>query len=321
MFSKNYNFVVLLQYKQHMNELKIKDIMEQISIEAKLIFAQSKSIVLNGNDGLSGNNYNAGSLVEGFVKNILKRYLPDRFNVVSGYIIDSTRMDSTESLKQIDCIIVEKSYPIFYKFKDIDIYIVTKESVCGIIEIKRNLNNALGSAVNQIQDIIQSTGISKTNTEIITTYGFVKTAYTEEDPKFREYNHYHNPIVGIMSLESGYDSVEGFKKHIDKLGPIRETLDFIYSFDGLLIHTIKVIEGKKLTFPEVIKFGSEDSEWAFLFHDSLNRDEKSNITKEEILWRTLGFINAFLFVLSNAEKSLPLDYWEKYYFSENMFRK
>ncbi len=82
-------------------------------------------------------------MVESYVKELIKKHIPENYRVCSGYIATTETINSEDNLLQHDLIIVDNRIPSIYKFGISDIEIVAAESVCGIIEIKRTLNEKI----------------------------------------------------------------------------------------------------------------------------------------------------------------------------------
>lgn len=81
-----------------------------------------------------------GRYKEAVLKNIIKRFLPEKYIIGTGFVIKQVEeFDQHESSKQIDLIIYENSSPVL--FKEGDFVILTPDAVAGIIEVKANLLN------------------------------------------------------------------------------------------------------------------------------------------------------------------------------------
>ncbi|HKO82271.1 MAG TPA: DUF6602 domain-containing protein [Chitinophagaceae bacterium] len=292
-----------------MGDLNIQNILSSITKEAELVINQSQNILLSGGDGLQGNNFFAGNLVETFIADLLKRVLSSRFDVVNGYIIDRHNFVDQPNLKQVDCIIVDKAFPIFYKFKDLNLYIVTKESVCGIIEIKRNLRNQLNASIEHIGEIIEQARIVKNDTT--QTMPFVPLA----QPNGIVSPYRSNPIVGIIALNSGYEDQAGFEQVVTRIEEANSLIDFVWGIDGASLLTQR---GEGIYCGQVRE--SNDS-WAKLNpQNSWNINIKTNegTRPEKILMRVFGFITGYL--LYTTGKNGNQAYINNYYFNNNIFQ-
>jgi hypothetical protein len=81
-----------------------------------------------------------GRYKEVVLKNIIKRFLPEKFTIGTGFVVKQTenRGDHMSS-RQIDLIIYDDASAVL--FKEGDFVIVTPDSVRAIIEVKANLYN------------------------------------------------------------------------------------------------------------------------------------------------------------------------------------
>lgn len=77
---------------------------------------------------------------EAVLISVIRRFLPDKYNIVSGFVVKQTDFRGAhEASKQIDIIVYDNDYPVL--FRDGDFAIVTADSVRAIIEVKANLRN------------------------------------------------------------------------------------------------------------------------------------------------------------------------------------
>ena len=81
-----------------------------------------------------------GRYKEAVLKNILRRFLPERYLIGTGFVVKQTenRGDHIAS-RQIDLIIYDNSSPIL--FREGDFVILTADGIRGIIEVKANIQN------------------------------------------------------------------------------------------------------------------------------------------------------------------------------------
>ncbi|MBN8586502.1 MAG: hypothetical protein J0M37_15540 [Ignavibacteria bacterium] len=81
-----------------------------------------------------------GKYKEAILKTVIKRFLPEKYSIVSGFVVRQTdERGKHEPSPQIDIIVYDNSYPTM--FKEGDFAIVTPDSVKAIIEVKANLKN------------------------------------------------------------------------------------------------------------------------------------------------------------------------------------
>ncbi|SHM75765.1 DUF6602 domain-containing protein [Chitinophaga sp. CF418] len=81
-----------------------------------------------------------GRYKEAVLKNVIRRFLPEKFTIANGFVIKQTENRGEHlSSRQIDLIIYDDASPVL--FKEGDFVILTPDAVRGIIEIKANLQN------------------------------------------------------------------------------------------------------------------------------------------------------------------------------------
>ena len=81
-----------------------------------------------------------GRYKEAVLKNVIGRFLPEKFKIGTGFVIKQTNNRGEHlSSKQIDLIIYDNSGPLL--FKEGDFVMLTPDAVRGIIEVKANLQN------------------------------------------------------------------------------------------------------------------------------------------------------------------------------------
>lgn len=93
-----------------------------------------------------------GRYKEVVLKNIIRKFLPSRFSISTGFVVKQTAVRGEHvSSRQIDLIIHDINNPIL--FREGDFVILTPDSVVAIIEVKTNLRNArLGEVVARAND-------------------------------------------------------------------------------------------------------------------------------------------------------------------------
>ncbi len=81
-----------------------------------------------------------GRYKEAVLKSIILRFLPEQFNVGTGFVVRQINSQGQhKSSYQIDLIIYDTSFPVL--FKEGDFVILTPDAVNAIIEVKANLRN------------------------------------------------------------------------------------------------------------------------------------------------------------------------------------
>lgn len=104
-----------------------------------------------------------GRYQEAVLKSVISRFLPEKYKIVSGFVIKQTNnIGEHEPSKQIDIIIYNTDFPVL--FKEGDFYIVTADSVEAIIEVKANLKNqGVEKVLRKANEIGQFVFNAKTN--------------------------------------------------------------------------------------------------------------------------------------------------------------
>ena len=115
-----------------MRELNIREYHESISKELDIIKNRVRNLVQNWSED--------GRYKEAILKNIIKRFLPKKYEIGTGFVVKKEdRQDNHKASGQIDLIIYDTHYPVL--FSEGDFVIITPEAVRGIIEVKTRLRN------------------------------------------------------------------------------------------------------------------------------------------------------------------------------------
>lgn len=81
-----------------------------------------------------------GRYKEAVLKNVIRRFLPEKFTIGTGFVIKQTEVRGEHlSSRQLDLVIYDNASPVL--FKEGDFVILTPDAVRGIIEVKANLEN------------------------------------------------------------------------------------------------------------------------------------------------------------------------------------
>jgi hypothetical protein len=81
-----------------------------------------------------------GRYKEAVLKTVIQRFLPEKYQIATGFIVKSTHERGRhQASTQVDIIIYDKQFPVL--FKENDFVIVVPDSVRAIIEVKANLKN------------------------------------------------------------------------------------------------------------------------------------------------------------------------------------
>ncbi len=108
-----------------------------------------------------------GRYQEAVLKSVIKRFLPEKYCVTSGFVIRQTGIrDEHEASTQIDIIIYDTNFPIL--FKEGDFAIVTADSVEAIIEVKANLyNQGIEKVIRKANEVGKFVSNAKANKKSI----------------------------------------------------------------------------------------------------------------------------------------------------------
>src|SRR5579872_3900165 len=198
---------------------KLSEIHNAYVEEMKYVLKISELLLQKQKNSLNGELKTSGKICEDFVKELLGAYMPDHIRLTSGYILNFDKKRNDENLPQFDLIIVDKKIPPIFKFRNIDIEVVTAESVCGVIEIKRTITQ------RNISEFIEKLSSA------ILEYPELKkdVPYNGNIVNISNLSHaIQTPLIGIISLSS-----DNFQKNpLDVKGNI---LDFLWSVDGYAV--------------------------------------------------------------------------------------
>jgi len=122
-----------------MVEQDFKKFYESINGELMAIKDRVRSLIGDANWGEDG-RYR-----EAILKNIISRFLPKKYSIGTGFVINKNK----EITKQIDIIIYDNSHPIL--FSEGDFVIVLASAVKAIIEVKSSIRST-----TQLIDIIKN---------------------------------------------------------------------------------------------------------------------------------------------------------------------
>jgi len=213
---------------------RIKEIQNVNDSELKLITHQTQLLLQKRSNGQNGELKTSGYLVENYVKELVKKHIPDNYKVCSGYIATTETIDGTENLIQHDLIIVDKRIPSLYYFGVSDIEIVSAESVCGIIEIKRTLNDSsIAEAISHLENtkilfLNYRNGIkSKQSSTKIVGSAFQSSTYA---PLYAIIGLNWSEISDLKKLENSTIDVK-IKEFIDMIWPISSEILYYFGVD------------------------------------------------------------------------------------------
>jgi hypothetical protein len=202
--------------------------------QLKSIIKESE-LLLQKEGGLDGELKTSGSICENFIKKILENLcVPGQFRVVSGYIATPDLLKDDRNLPQCDLIIVDKHIPPLFKFFNSDIEVVPRESVCGLIEIKRSLTK--DSLYKYDEKTTKEYGGLGQLKKIIRVLGETDTIkFSQTLNAFNRHVGFHNyssnkPLIGVIALENRINNF-----HIEVPTTVHQTdslVDFVWTIDG-----------------------------------------------------------------------------------------
>lgn len=81
-----------------------------------------------------------GRYKEAILKNVIRRFLPDKYLIATGFVVRQTgTRGEHRTSRQIDLIVYDIASPVL--FREGDFVILTPDAVKGIVEVKANLQN------------------------------------------------------------------------------------------------------------------------------------------------------------------------------------
>ncbi len=290
---------------------KLSNIYAAYNAEMKSVLQMSNLLLQKETNSLNGELKTSGKFCEDFVKNLIRAHVPNHIRVTSGYIIDPEKKNNDENLPQFDLLLVDNSIPPIYKFQNVDIEVVPVESICGVIEIKRNINkkNIDGFAQKLSDSVLRYKGLTKdlpyqANTINIANFG----------PRIAA------PLIGIISLTSDLDQTLQLKT--------KNIIDFIWSIDGFIVlpYIHKITNGNIqfhlaniLNRPKNESFSNiNQEEWKSYLNDGNDyifehRTTWNKESPEQIITLAIGWLTAIFYGLSGRfgidRSSLINDYY------------
>lgn len=182
-------------------------------------------LLLQREGGLDGELKTSGSICERYVRDTLRRFIvPGQFRITSGFIATPQLLRDRRNLPQCDVLIVERDTLPLLRFEDSGIEVVPRESVCGIIEVKRTLTaRSLADSLRKIQLLLEVLGEAES----------IKT-----DTALNKYNRhvgFHNhssdkPLLAVIALQNQLDPFPN-----DSLREItgnNSMIDLLWTLDG-----------------------------------------------------------------------------------------
>lgn len=157
-------------------------------------FVQAKSLVIHQ---YMRDISTTGASVEIEVRELIRSVLPDRFKVTSGFIVAADSKEETPLVSpQVDIIIADTLVPhsLWVVDSSRGTEVVPRESVVGVIEVKRTLNDtSTEQAIDHLHSIARTVGLRKDDPTALMPGGFVLGAGLEGPCR-------GNPLFGVIGL-------------------------------------------------------------------------------------------------------------------------
>ena len=207
----------------------------------ELIKFQSELLLQRKSDGFNGELKSSGTIIENFIKSIIKKHIPSGYRVCSGYIATPETLYDNSNLLQYDIIIADNRIPAIYEFGVSDIEIVAVESVCGLIEVKRTLTSEV---------LKSSLAHLKKASLLLQTYdNGIKSTDTSSNLVGMNLNHAtHSPFYGIISLAANSKTFNATNKAIINF-EVANFCDMIWSISTNHFFAYNLLINGGLVFP------------------------------------------------------------------------
>jgi len=296
---------------------KLSTIYAAYTEEMKAILKSSELLLQKQKNSLNGELKTSGKFCEDFIKNLITTHTPNHLRVTSGYILDPNKKDNDDNLPQFDMLLVDNSIPPIFRFKNADIEVVPVEAVCGIFEIKRNIDKS------NIKTFIE-----KLTNSILNYEGLTKAApYNSNIANRANMSIGINvPLIGIISLTSDLEM---------KDLPINDTrnfIDIIWSIDGLstlpysrttknsqtqtnlsgILARPKNDSYANITKDEWKHFINDGNEYEFFYQTLIDKKNP-----EIVITQTIGWLTYIFYRLCGRLGMDPSDMVNKYYLSSH----
>lgn len=213
--------------------------LHQIYLQQLESVIKESELLLQQEGGLDGELKTSGSICERFIKIMLESLcIPGQFRIVSGYIATPNLLKNNNNLPQCDLIIVDKDIPPLFKFVNSDIEVVPRESVCGLIEIKRTLTeNSLyeKGKTSESGALVHLNKIVRTLEETDTLKTDLKLNRFNRHVGFHNYSS-NKPLIGVIALTLENKLKNNFKNYVsNRVSQTESLVDFVWTIDGYAI--------------------------------------------------------------------------------------
>lgn len=271
---------------------KLSDIYKAYAAEMQSVLKLSELLLQKQKNSLSGELKTSGTFCEDFIRNLIKTHTPNHIRVTSGYILDPEKKNNDENLPQFDLLLVDNSIPPIYRFQNVDIEVVPVEAVCGVIEIKRHIDNRnINKFIEKLSNsVLLYSGLTKTmpfQPNSISVHNMCPTITS--------------PLIGLISLTSQIQAT--------LIGATLNIIDFIWSIDGFLMLPVQERRSngeehktlismlsrpkdesfKNITQEEWFNFINDGAQYSFFYEFTENKSNPETVITKAIGWLTFIF--------------------------------
>lgn len=207
-----------------------------------------------------------GRYKEAVLKNVIRRFLPEKYSIGTGFVIKQTANRGEHlSSRQIDLLIYDDSSPVL--FKEGDFVILTADAVRAIIEVKANLQNQnLNAVVRQANENGQFIYDGRSDKKL----NFFNGVFAYEG-----YDNFNPDIIvqNIRQANEGFTAHAGYSKfkvnhisfnenHFLKFWPKDEPPHSLYniedlSFSFFIANLVDTLSNKSVTRNNFIWFATD----------------------------------------------------------------
>lgn len=207
-----------------------------------------------------------GRYKEAVLKNVIRRFLPEKYSIGTGFVIKQTANRGEHlSSRQIDLLIYDDSSPVL--FKEGDFVILTADAVRAIIEVKANLQNQnLNTVVRQANENGQFIYEGRSDKKLNFFNGvFAYEGYNNLNPdtiaqNITQANEEFNAHAGFSKFKVNHISFN--KDHFLKFWPKEEPPHSVYriedlSFSFFIANLVDTLSNKSVTRNNFIWFATD----------------------------------------------------------------
>ncbi len=228
------------------NLFNLRDFHESTTRELDAIKNKVRNLIGN-------TNWNEeGRYKEAILRNVIKRFLPKKYLIGTGFIIKGDG-EKYKCSNQVDILVFDFSYPIL--FSEGDFHIVTPNGVKAVIEVKSNIENQdLSNIINKMNSVGEFIGKNKIFNGIFSFGGY--EALNEDTMRRRVEDKIKYGFERVKPMFVNHISLNSnifMKRWNSKFSVYKlENLSFSYFISNLIYHvTDKPIEDEsKMWFPE-----------------------------------------------------------------------